>query len=436
MFAMIIFNLMIFAILNNLGNLAREEPTRVTGGYDITAIVSPEIPIGDFKQTLADESIGSRTDIQVYAAQEVNKRVHDAGASVVVPVEARQVGSADLEFKALQLMAVDNTFVEANEWRVSHYDPSRLLNSGNINRDMWLALRSDPSLAILNHTALPKDDSFSPNDPFDPNFGGFTAEGITASGPKKIRPFEIEIRPVGGGEPTKRTVIAVLESLADQLAIEQRTSADALTQARPATLFTNAKVLAEISDVPVPFTTYHVRRSGRGEKNVTAEDVAARMETAFMDRSMVAVSTERELQLSLSQDDAFNQLFQGFMGIGLIVGVAAIGVLSFRAVEERRQSIGVLRALGFRSRMVLIQFLLEATFVTLIGTILGLVLGTMTSWNIFNELARQTDGLRFDIPWINVAIIVGVAWVFSLAMTTLPALQAGRIFPAEALRYE
>ena len=436
MFAMIIFNLMIFAILNNLGNLAREEPTRVTGGYDITAIVSPEIPIGDFKQTLADESIGSRTDIQVYAAQEVNKRVHDAGASVVVTVEARQVGSADLEFKALQLMAVDNTFVEANEWRVSHYDPSRLLDSGNINRDMWLALRGDPSLAILNHTALPKDDSFSPNDPFDPNFGGFTAEGITASGPKRIRPFEIEIRPVGGGEPTKRTVIAVLESLADQLAIEQRTSADALTQARPATLFTNAEVLTEISDVPVPFTTYHVRRSGRGEKNVTAEDVAARMETAFMDRSMVAVSTERELQLSLSQDDAFNQLFQGFMGIGLIVGVAAIGVLSFRAVEERRQSIGVLRALGFRSRMVLIQFLLEATFVTLIGTILGLVLGTMTSWNIFNELARQTDGLRFDIPWINVAIIVGVAWVFSLAMTTLPALQAGRIFPAEALRYE
>ena len=436
MFAMIIFNLMIFAILNNLGNLARDEPTRVTGGYDITAIVSPEIPIGDFKQTLADESIGSRTDIQVYAAQEVNKRVHDAGGSVVVPVEARQVGSADIEFRALQLMAVDDTFLQANEWRVSHYDPSQLLGSGNTHRDMWLALRSDPSLAILNHTALPKDDSFSPNDPFDPNFGGFTVEGITASGPKRISPFEIEIRPVGGGEPTKRTVIAVLESLADRLAIEQRTSADALTQARPATLFTSDDVLTEISDVPVSFTTWNVRRSGRGEKNITAEDVAARMETAFMDRSMVAVSTERELQLSMSQDDAFNQLFQGFMGIGLIVGVAAIGVLSFRAVEERRQSIGMLRALGFRARMVLIQFLLEATFVTLIGTVLGLVLGTMTSWNIFNELARQTDGLRFDIPWINVAIIVGVAWVFSLAMTTLPALQAGRIYPAEALRYE
>ena len=436
MFAMIIFNLMIFAILNNLGNLAREEPTRVTGGYDINATVSPKIPIDDLKATVCRKKDEDPYPPTQFAARFVCERVHDAGASVIVPVEARQVGSAELEFKALQLMAVDDTFLQATEWRVSHYDESRLLGSGNTTRDMWLALRNDHSLAILNHTSLPKDDSFSPNDPFDPNFGGFTAEGITASGPKIITPFEIEVRPIGGGEPTKRTVIAVLESLADQLAIEQRTRADALTQARPATLFTNAAVLTEISDVPVPFTNHHVRRSGRGERTVTAEEVAARMEWALEDHSTVAVSTERELQLSLSQDDAFNQLFQGFMGIGLIVGVAAIGVLSFRAVEERRQSIGMLRALGFRSKMVLIQFLLEASFVTLIGTVLGLVLGTMTSWNIFNELAQQTDGLRFDIPWINVFIIVGVAWVFSLAMTTLPALQAGRIYPAEALRYE
>ena len=436
MFAMIIFNLMIFAILNNLGNLAREDPTRVTGGYDISAIVSPEIPIDDFKGTLAVESEGSRTDIQVFAAQFVAANVHDAGASVVIPVEARQASSQELEFKSLQLQAVDDTFLQVNAWQVSHYDSSKLLNSGNISRDMWLALVSDPSLAIVNNTALPKDDSFSPNDPFDPNFGGFTVEGVTASGPRVITPFNIEIRPVGGGEPITRTVIAVLESLADELAIEQSSSADALTQARPATLFTSAAVLSEISDVPVPFTTYHVRRRGKGDKTATTEDVAARMETAFMDRSMVAVSTEREFELSLSQDDAFNQLFQGFMGIGLIVGVAAIGVLSFRAVEERRQSIGMLRALGFRSRMVIIQFLLEASFVTLIGTVLGLILGSLTAWNIFNELAKETDGLQFDIPWINVAIIVSVAWVFSVLMTVLPAFQAGRIYPAEALRYE
>ena len=45
----------------------------------------------------------------------------------------------------------------------------------------------------------------------------------------------------------------------------------------------------------------------------------------------------------------------GFMGLGLIVGVAALGVISARAVVERRQQIGVLRAIGFRRRMVQLE---------------------------------------------------------------------------------
>ena len=48
----------------------------------------------------------------------------------------------------------------------------------------------------------------------------------------------------------------------------------------------------------------------------------------------------------------FNRLIQGFMGLGLVVGVAALGVISARAVVERRQQIGVLRAIGFRRGMV------------------------------------------------------------------------------------
>ena len=53
------------------------------------------------------------------------------------------------------------------------------------------------------------------------------------------------------------------------------------------------------------------------------------------------------------------------MGLGLIVGVAALGVISARAVVERRQQIGVLRAIGFRRRMVQAAFLLESSFVAL-----------------------------------------------------------------------
>ena len=66
----------------------------------------------------------------------------------------------------------------------------------------------------------------------------------------------------------------------------------------------------------------------------------------------------------------------GFMGLGLIVGVAALGVISARSVVERRQQIGVLRAIGFRKRMVQLAFLLESSFVALSAIVVGTGLGS------------------------------------------------------------
>ena len=71
----------------------------------------------------------------------------------------------------------------------------------------------------------------------------------------------------------------------------------------------------------------------------------------------------------------FNRLIQGFMGLGLVVGVAALGVISARAVVERRQQIGVLRAIGFRRGMVQAVFLIESSFIALTSIVAGTVLG-------------------------------------------------------------
>ena len=56
---------------------------------------------------------------------------------------------------------------------------------------------------------------------------------------------------------------------------------------------------------------------------------------------------------------AINRLLQGFMASGLLVGIAALGVISLRSVVERRQQIGVLRAIGYRRGMVLASFLMD-----------------------------------------------------------------------------
>ena len=63
-------------------------------------------------------------------------------------------------------------------------------------------------------------------------------------------------------------------------------------------------------------------------------------------------------------------------------------------------------------------------------------LGTVLSYNLVNDIQEDVETIRFAIPWLQIGIIVAIAYVFSLATTFLPARQASRIYPAEALRYE
>ena len=81
----------------------------------------------------------------------------------------------------------------------------------------------------------------------------------------------------------------------------------------------------------------------------------------------------------------FNRLILGFMGLGLVVGVAALGVISARSVVERRQQIGVLRSIGFRRGMVQACFLLESSFVALTAIVVGAALGLLLAFNIVDD---------------------------------------------------
>jgi putative ABC transport system permease protein len=126
------------------------------------------------------------------------------------------------------------------------------------------------------------------------------------------------------------------------------------------------------------------------------------------------------------------------MGLGLIVGVAALGVISARAVVERRQQIGVMRAIGFRREMVQAAFLLESSFVALTAIVVGTALGLLLSWNIIDDQRQQPswENLTLYVPWINLLIIFVVVYAVALVATLAPAVRASRIRPAEALRYQ
>jgi putative ABC transport system permease protein len=105
---------------------------------------------------------------------------------------------------------------------------------------------------------------------------------------------------------------------------------------------------------------------------------------------------------------------------------------------ERRQQIGVLRAIGFRRRMVQASFLLESSFVALTAIVVGSGLGLLLADNIIRDTRQQPSwqDITLHVPWGNLAIIFAAVFAVALLATLAPALRASRIRPAEALRYE
>jgi putative ABC transport system permease protein len=127
------------------------------------------------------------------------------------------------------------------------------------------------------------------------------------------------------------------------------------------------------------------------------------------------------------------QLMEVFLGIGLIVGITGLGIITIRNIAERRQEIGVMRAIGYQRNMVLSTFMIETSFISLLGILLGLVLGLSLSYQMW-EWGGFNESSPFVIPWWEVTLIVSVAFGITLLSTTPPSRRAARLAPAEALR--
>jgi putative ABC transport system permease protein len=131
----------------------------------------------------------------------------------------------------------------------------------------------------------------------------------------------------------------------------------------------------------------------------------------------------------------FLSLLRGFLTFGLLVGIAGLGVVMVRAVRERRQEIGMLRAMGFGTGLIRMAMLSEAGLIAIQGTLIGAVLGLITT----RQLLASSDSFGdvptpFVVPWMGLAVILALPLLASLAVTAWPASRAARISPAVALR--
>jgi len=138
------------------------------------------------------------------------------------------------------------------------------------------------------------------------------------------------------------------------------------------------------------------------------------------------------VQVQLSNQQQFFLLMRGYLALGLVVGIAGIGVIMVRAVRERRRQVGVLRALGFQAAAVRAAFVVESAFVAVEGLLIGTLLAMVCAWSITLTDAFGTS-MTFRVPLLSIGVLVTGTLLCALATTALPARSAARIRPALVL---
>ena len=147
----------------------------------------------------------------------------------------------------------------------------------------------------------------------------------------------------------------------------------------------------------------------RLEDGVSAAETARALEKAFVASGLQASVVAEEVRSGAEASLMINNLLTGFMGLGLLVGIAALGVIAARSVVERRQQIGMMRALGFRRSRVRLVLLIESSFIALLGTATGLALGFGLSGNVMNRMAGDMVGVTYQVAWTKIGLTAIIA---------------------------
>lgn len=397
MFTLVVFTLVTGSTSTGSFQAALDDVDVFGGGFQVRAGTGAVAPIRDLRTAL-DERLGTGSrDFPV------------VGSQSVLAVDARQLGT-DRPLEGYHVRGLDRSFLEHTTFELG-----RTASGYASSEEVWAALAREPGLAVVDPLVVERRDQFG----FTVLPSDFKLTGFYADVDEPFEPAPLEIVDTQTGRRTRLTVIGVLSDSAPLEMGGISTSQDTLAAAFPGR--------AE--------PTIHYLSLARG---VDPDEAAARLESAFLANGLEAESIEQVVADATASSKTFNRLIQGFMALGLVVGVAALGVISARAVVERRQQIGVMRAIGFRRGMIQAVFLLESSFVALTAIVVGTALGLLLGWNIIQD-QRETpswENVAFVVPWADLALVFTVVYAVALLATLAPALRASRIAPAEALRYE
>ncbi|MBI3099771.1 MAG: ABC transporter permease [Planctomycetes bacterium] len=203
--------------------------------------------------------------------------------------------------------------------------------------------------------------------------------------------------------------------------------------------------------VLIPFTTATKVYGSRAARRIAVlaqaanaeatADAAAQVRTLLRSRHHLTTEQPDDFQVATQDQmlDFFDKasriatiVLAGIVGISLLVGGIGIMNIMLVSVTERTREIGILKALGARPKDILLQFLLEATILSLFGGLVGIFLGYAVGIGVsaFSPLPPTR------VPLWAVALSFSFSGLTGVFFGLYPAVKAARLHPIEALRFE
>ncbi|HST89558.1 MAG TPA: FtsX-like permease family protein [Ktedonobacterales bacterium] len=456
MFSLVCFTMVVMACIaasttQRYGDLAAQ-----AGGYDI--IGQPLFrPIGDAAQV--------RTALRQASAATADD-VAALGTATPLPLIMLQPGATDGRWGVYPAAQVDGSFLDGQGLPLAAR--AQGLRS---DADVWRLVREQPGNVVIDAGAVAADDAarlgITPPAPVGvehfvapPIASGLlglssleTLLGRTAAldaqqripqdvrdivqSPNKLHEFTLQLSGIAlgggviaptplwiadprGGPPIKVTVVGIVDN----------------THGQSYGLLGSSATFAPVEQDLTPFASsyYFFRLAPGADPHVDAAAIGS----ALLGYGVETTVIQDALQDVNAPKVFASRVLIGLVGLTLLIGLAALAVTGTRAVVERRQQIGMLRALGYHRGHVRTLFVLESLVVAGAGTGLGLLLGLILCRNVFavSFFEEFQSGIALVVPWPALALICAAAIASALLAAVAPAAQASRVAPADALRYE
>ncbi len=391
MISLVMFALTMMSTMNlNFNRLFLTDSAR--GGWDVVADENPSNPIADLPAALGTAGSPEPDNFSDYG------RVGLAGESKVA-----ELGRGSVDYARYPVFGVDAGFIDGSDIPLSERAEG-FEDDGAV----WQALKTRDDVAVVDRFAV-EGGGF-----------GFNDQTLHISGidpdAKTFRPVYLSLQNPVSGAVFDVQIIGVVQFQASVTFYG---------------VYVPDSTFERTFGKPL-LTRHYVGLTDAGKAKQTARAI----ESALLPTGIQADSLRQQLEDQQALTRNFFLLMQGFVALGLFVGIAAVGVIAFRTVVERRQQIGMLRAIGYKRSMVALSFMLESSFITLLAIGSGVGLAIWLSFFLITSNEFPTSEAGYAIPWLRIFLISALAFVASLIMTYIPSRQAASIPTAEALRYE